>query len=280
MAITLASISKGAQLRAPRIVLLGVEKIGKTSFAAGTRFENGIMKETGLNNPIVIPCRGEEGADSLDVPLFPTCNSPEEVMEAIGSLYNEDHEFRTVVLDSASALNPLIMDSVCREFKVDNIRKVPGFRTGEAAVLNLWRELLGGLDAIRSTKGMASIVIGHIKVKKFKNPEGDDWDCFDFDLEHPEIAELLKRWADVILFANTKVVVKKEGDDSQFAKAKRRGIDTTGGTRFLYTQKRPAHPGGGRGVYGQLPYELPLDWSAFESAVAEAAAGNKTNTED
>ena len=53
-------------------------------------------------------------------------------------------------------------------------------------------------------------------------------------------------------------------------KEKKRGIDTTGGQRFLFTQKRPAHPGGGRGIYGRLPYELPLDWSIFEKAIADA----------
>jgi hypothetical protein len=83
------------------------------------------------------------------------------------------------------------------------------------------------------------------------------------------VSELLKRWADVILFCNTKVSVKKEGEDTTFSKAKKRGYDLTHGQRFLYTQKRPAHPGGGRGIYGSLAYELPLSWTAFEEAVAE-----------
>jgi len=280
MAFSLASISKGVRLRAPRIVLLGVEKIGKTTFACGTRFVNGQIAETGANQPIVIPCKGEEGADALDVPLFPTCGAINEVLEAIGVLYSEKHEYRTVVIDSASALQPLICDDVCAEFQVNNVRKVSGFRTGEAAVVSRWRELLNGLDALRASKNMSSIIIGHVKVRKHKNPEGDDYDTYDFDMDMTEPAELLKRWADVILFANTKVVVKKEGQDSQFAKAKRTGKDVTGGQRFLFTQKQPAHPGGGRGVYGQLPYELPLDWGAFEAAVAEAANTNTTQEKE
>jgi len=72
----------------------------------------------------------------------------------------------------------------------------------------------------------------------------------------------------VILFANTKAQVRKE--EVGFKKEKKRAIDTTGGRRFLFTQKRPAHPGGGRGVFGQLPYELPLDWKHFENAIADA----------
>jgi hypothetical protein len=269
MAFSLASIQVGKVIKAPRVIVLGVEKIGKTSFACGTKFEDGVIVEHGKNSPIGIPVKGETGMDDMDIPKFPTANSYDDVMEAIASLYTGEHEFRTLVLDSASALGPIIYEDVCSEFKVSNVRKVPGFRTGEAAVQTRWRGLLNGIDALRDAKNMACIIIGHVRIRKQKNPEGDDYDCYDFDLDS-EVAEMLKRWADLILFANTKVMVKKDGEDTTFSKAKKRGIDTTGGARFLYTQKRPAHPGGGRGVYGLLPYELPLDWSAFEAAVAAA----------
>jgi len=270
MAITLASISKGAILRAPRIVLIGVEKIGKTAFACGSRFDpSGKLVENGTNSPIVIPVKGEEGADAYEVPVFPTSNSVEDVFEAIGALCGE-HDHRITVLDSASALEPLIWDKVCRDnSNVDSIEKVGGgYGKGYTMAVGVWRQLLDGLDALRSIRSMASIIIGHVKVKRFDDPAGDSYDQYQFDI-HDKAANLLFRWADLILFANTKVAVKKE--DVGFNKEKNRGIDVTGGQRFLFTQKRPAHPGGGRGVYGQLPYELPLDWTAFEAAVAAAA---------
>lgn len=269
----LKSITKGITLRAPRIILLGVEKIGKTCFGCGTQFgDDGKIIKTGINNPIVIPIAGEEGVDGLDVPVFPTCQEYDQILEAIKTLYTEDHEYRTIVFDSASAAAMLINDVVCEENDVKNIRKVPGFRTGEAAVIGKWRGILDGFDALRAKKNMSTIVIGHVRVKKMKNPSGDDFDMYDFDLDNGDVAELLKRWADVILFANTKVTVKKQGEDSAFSKAKRTGMDLTGGQRYLFTQKRPDHPGGGRGIYGQLPYELPLDWQKFEDAVAAVAA--------
>jgi len=270
MALSLASISKESRIRAPRIVVLGVEKIGKTTFACGTRFEGGQMVETGINNPIVIPTKGEEGADALAVGQFPTCNTYEEILEALGVLYNDDHEYRTVVLDSASAMEPLVWDKVCRDAKVDNIEKVDGgYGKGYVAACSYWRDILDGLDALRATKNMASIIIGHVKVKRFDDPTAESFDQYQFDI-HDKSANVIFRWADVILFANTKVVVKKE--DTGFNKEKKRGMDITGGQRFLFTQKRPAHPGGGRGVYGHLPYELPLDWAAFQSAVEGAAS--------
>ena len=43
--------------------------------------------------------------------------------------------------------------------------------------------------------------------------------------------------------------------------------------RKLFTQGRPAHPGGGRGVYGRLEYEIDLTYESFMAAVK--AAGGK-----
>lgn len=271
MAITLSSIKKGSPIRAPRMLVLGIEGIGKTSFSCGTHYENGSPVKTGINSPILIPCRGEEGADSIGVPMFPAVTTHEDMMQAIGALFDETHEYKTAVLDSASAYGPIVCDDVCAEFGVTTVRKVPGFRTGEASVLKRWREVLAGLDALRDAKGMASIIIGHVRIRKMKNPEGEDWDCYDFDLEHTDVSELLKRWADVVLFCNRKVTVRKDGEDTSFSKAKRTGKDLTG-QRYLYTQGRPFHPGKGRGIYGMLPYELPLDWQAFEDAVAAAVS--------
>ncbi len=274
--ITLESLSKGQQTRAPRMVILGVEKIGKTSFACGCHFdETGALAATGLNAPVVIPCKGEEGTDSLDVTTFPTCNVAEEVMEAIGALYNEKHDFKTVVIDSASALEPLVFDATCRAHNVKSIEEVGGgYGKGYVESLRQWRDILSGLDALRAEKNMASILIGHVKVKRFDDPTGDSYDTYAWDI-NDKAASLIYRWADVILFANTKVQVRKE--EVGFKKEKKRAIDTTGGRRFLFTQKRPAHPGGGRGVFGQLPYELPLDWKHFENAIADAMQNQNKN---
>ena len=269
MALSLANISKGTQMRAPRILVLGVEKIGKSTFSCGTRFENGQLVETGINSPVVIPTKGEEGVDALNIAQFPTCNTFDEIMEALGALYEEDHDYKTVVLDSASALEPLVWDSVCKDYQTDSIEKVGGgYGKGYLEATMKFRQLLEGLDALRMARNMASIIIGHVKVKRFDDPTADSFDQYQFDI-HDKSANLIYRWADLILFANTKVVVKKE--EAGFNQKVKRGLDTTNGRRFLFTQKRPAHPGGGRGVYGQLPYELPLDWAAFENAVAEAA---------
>lgn len=256
MSFDLNSISKGVVQKAPRIVFLGVEKIGKSTFAAGA------------DNPIFLPIKGEEGIDELDVASFPRAESFGDVMAAIKTLYTEEHEYQTFVIDSASALEPVIWQTLCEENNVDTIEKVGGgYGKGYTEAANRWRQLMQGLDALRE-KGIAVIIIGHVKVKRFDDPLGDSFDQYNFDV-HEKVSNALYRWSDSILFANNKTVVKKE--EVGFNKEKKRAVDVTG-NRYIYTKKQPGHPGGGRGVYGQLPYELPLSWDAFKSAVSAASS--------
>jgi hypothetical protein len=243
------------QHKAPRIVLLGVEKIGKSTFAAGA------------DNPIFLPIKGEEGVDDLDVAKFPRAETFDDVLAAVRTLIKEDHEFKTFIIDSVSALEPVIWAKLCEEDNVDSIELYQkGFGKGYTAAANKMRDLMEGLDRLRS-KGISVILIGHVKVKRFDDPLGASFDQYQFDLNE-RIQLALQRWADSILFANSETIVKTE--DVGFKKEKKTGKDLTG-ARYLFTQKRPGHPGGGRGVYGRLPYKLPLSWEAFTNAASEAA---------
>jgi len=261
MAFDLSAIQPSNQLRPPRIVLLGVEKIGKTTFAACS------------DAPIILPIKGEEGCDDPGIQaratVAPVCNTLEDVTGWLYALYSQQHEHRTVVLDSASALEPVIWQHVCQAAKVDSIEKVGGgYAKGYTESANVWRTITQALDALRNDRGMASILIGHVKVKRHDDPIDGSYDTYQFDV-HDKVSALLFRWADVIWFAKSKAVVRKE--DAGFGKESKRAVDVAAGERFLYTQKRASHPGGGRGVYGRLPYELPLSWEAAMDAVAAAS---------
>lgn len=263
MAFNLDSITCGTRLRPPRCILLGTEKIGKSEFAAR------------WPKPIFVPIFGEEGIDSIDVPQFPPSRTLSDVFSALETIRSVGNDFETIVIDSASALEPLIFNQLCHSPGGKNGQAVEsidgvlgGFHKGYTLAANLWRNITEWLDVLRSEKNMASVIIGHVKVKRFDDPTGESYDQYQFDIDG-KAANALYRWSDLILFANTKSIVNKE--DIGFGKEHKTGIDLTGGARFLYTQKRPAHPGGGRGVYGRLPYELPLDYTAFEAAIAAAA---------
>ena len=242
MAFNLKSIQKNTAMAAPRIMLYGVEGIGKTTFAAQAP------------NPIFI-CT-EDGLGSLQVDHFPLATKASQVLDAIGSLVSEKHEFGTVVLDSVDWLDNLIWSDV----EATHDAKDLAYGKGAMIVAERWREVLAGLNALRNDKSMVVILIAHCQIKRFDSPEVEPYDRYQPKLQERSNA-ILREWVDAVLFANYKTIVKK--DDVGFNKTSNRGIST--GERLLYTSERPAYMAKNR--YG-LPESLPMSWEAFSKAVA------------
>lgn len=253
MSFDLQSITREKSFRAPRIILLGVEKVGKSLFASGA------------DNPVFIPIKREEGIDEILVDKFPVCNCYSDLLECFNTLCTDNHELKTVIIDSTSTLEPLIWEETCRRNDgVDGIEKVlKGWGKGYVEALKEWRQIIDALDWLRNNKNMASILIGHVKVKLFNSPDGESYDQWQWDI-HEKAASMLYKWADLVLFANFQTYIKKE----DVSVTKKRNIAMGNNDRVLYTQRRPSHPGGCRGIYGKLPYELPLNYQCFRNAVS------------
>jgi hypothetical protein len=248
-------LQTGTVDKPPRIILLGVEKIGKSTFAAGAP------------NAVFLPIKGEEGIDGIGAQRFAPAQNWAELINNLKALSEEEHDRKTVVIDSASALEPLLWQAVCEKAQTDSIEKVGGgYGKGYTEAVGYWHELCDWLDYLRETKGMGAIIIGHVKTKRHDDPTGESYDRYQMDCNDKASARLF-RWADAILFANTKAIVKKE--DVGFNKTQNRAIDPSGGARYLFTQQRPAHPGGGRYPWGNIAYELPLDYAQWHAAVEQ-----------
>lgn len=242
MAFNLKSIKKNTALAAPRIMLYGVEGIGKTTFASQA--------------PAPIFICTEDGLGSLQVDHFPLATNPADVLDAISSLVSENHNFQTVVLDSVDWLDNLIWQDV--EAKHD--AKDLAYGKGAMIVADRWREVLAGLNALRNDKGMVVILLAHCQIKRFDSPEVEPFDRYQPKLQERSNA-ILREWADAVLFANYKTIVRK--DDLGFNKTNNRGIST--GERLLYTSEKPAYMAKNR---YSLPESLPMSWDAFAQAIA------------
>ena len=244
MAISLASLRRGGDARPPRILTYGTAGIGKTTFA------------TEAPNPIVV--QTEDGLGSIDVPTFGMLRSFDEVMQAIGSLYGEVHEFRTIVLESLDWLEPLIWQHTAQQHNQPNIEAF-GYGKGYLAALDNWRAVLEGLNALRDERGMAVILLAHAEIKRFDSPETDPYDRYQPKL-HARASALVQEHVDAVLFANYRVTTLKA--DAGFGKKVVRGVG--GGDRLLHTVERPAFLAKNR--FG-LPETLPLSWPDFAAAV-------------
>jgi len=243
MAISLDSISKTRRVRAPKVVVCGTNKIGKTTFAAMAPNAIGILTE--------------DGADAVDAQAFPLAKSLTDVYESIGVLLNDKHNFQTVFIDSLDWLEPLIQQHVCAANNWKSI-EAPGFGKGYIEAANEWRNLLNGLEALRAERGMGVILIAHDKIKRIEDPLTEGYDSHVLKL-HDRAAALVQEWADVIGFAGYRIFTNKT--DAGFGNKEVKA--TTTGERILHVEPHPAHCGGNR--FGLT--NMPLDWNQFAAAL-------------
>lgn len=243
MSISLSNIKRGNE-GPPRVLIYAPHGIGKTTWAAGAP------------DPIFI--QTEDGLGILDSPTFGLIKTYEEVEQAIGELLDGEHDFKTVVLDSADHLEPLIWDKACRINKWNSIED-PGYGKGYLAADELWRNLLDGLDALRDQRGMGIIITAHAKIKQFNGPENEPYDRYQIKL-HDRASGLLQERMDTVFFANKKVSTVQT--DLGFKRKVTRGISD--GSRFIYTEERPSAVAKNR---YKMPPSIPMPeefgWDEF-----------------
>jgi len=249
------------------MVLHGVEGIGKTSFAASAP------------HPYFLMARGETGLETLidanrigEIPHAPELQTWNETFDVIEALKNEKHDYKTVVLDAAPGFERLCHEHVCDTMFGGKWGKdgFASYMQGYEASLTPWRELLNSLDALRSERKMAVIVLCHTKVTLFRNPEAADFDRYQPDLHH-KTWSLTHRWADIVLFANFYTVI---ADETSGGKGPSKGKGRGGTERLMFAERTAAFDAKNR--HG-LPSELSMGnsgteaWTNFLSAMKGGA---------
>ena len=242
MAISLASLKRTSERKPPRLLIYGTAGIGKTTL--------------GTNAPAPVFIQTEDS--EVDCPTFGLLKTYDEVMEAMASLVTEDHDFKTVVLDSLDWLEPIIWRETCRLNKWASIED-PGYGKGYAAALDTWRVVLDGFNALRDERGMAVIILAHCEIKRFDSPETEPYERYQIKLQKAASA-LVQEHVDAVLFANYRVSTVKA--DAGFNRKAVRGVGA--GDRRLYTTERPAFLAKNR--FG-LDDSLDLDWAKLAAGI-------------
>lgn len=232
----------GKQELPPRICVYGVHGVGKSTFAS--QFPSPIFIST------------EDGLASIDATSFPRAETINDVEKAIKILIKEEHDFKTVVIDSVDWLiEPLIVSDV--DSKYDE--KAQAYGKGQMYVAEAFREILQGLDVARRKRGMNIVLLAHSNVVRFDDPRTEPYDRYV-----PKIPNrcngILQEWCDVISFAGYKVLIKKS--DAGFNQQKARGITT--GERLLHFVEQPAFVAKNR---YSLPEDMEMNYAEFAKLV-------------
>ena len=241
-------IIQGKVERPYRVMLYGVAGIGKSTWAADAE------------NPIVI--QTEDGNDQIGVDRFPVAKTFEEIVEAGKQLIAEDHEYKTVVIDSMDWLEKIIHEELCTEYGAKSIMdedcKSFGYGKGFGLALPYFARVLKMCEILNSKKNMNVILLAHSEVKRHEDPRVEGYDRYQPKM-HKSASSLITEWAEGVFFAGKEVVTRQV--EGTFNKKVTKGQDT--GTRILYTEESPAYIAKNRWA---LPPMLPLNHAAFIAA--------------
>lgn len=242
--MTLAAITRGKVARPAKILIYGIEGIGKSSF--------------GANAPDPIFLDADDGTAQLDVERLPKPQRWQDVLDAIEMLTTEQHPYKTLVVDTLDALEPLCWQHLIEQARKSDIKTIEdfGYGKGYTAALDLWRDFLSRLERMRNQRGIGVIMVAHSWIKPFKDPESDGYDRYEMKL-HAKAGGLLREWSDTVLFAQYETFTSKDKNTKRT-----RGISS--GNRVLRTSRTAAYDAKNR---FNLPETLPLDYETFAEHV-------------
>jgi len=236
-------VQKKPTARPRRCMVYGVHGIGKSTFGASAP------------KPLFI--QTEDGIGDIDCDRLPLCGSLEMFYDQLGSVLSEDHDYQTLVIDSADWLENLISAAVCKRGGKKALTDFE-FGKGNGLVVAEWGTVLEGLQQAVN-RGLMVILLAHSEVTTFNDPLSNSYDRYSPKLLKKSSA-LIQEWCDEVLFAITKVFTTTE--DLGFNK--KRTVATGGEMRVLKTTEAA-------GWYAKnrlaMPPEIPFSWAEYQKCM-------------
>jgi GTPase SAR1 family protein len=199
----LSQISKPAD-RPVIVTILGDSGLGKTTLAAS------------FPNPIVI--RAEDGLQAIPAELrpdaFPLVQKEEEVWQQIMALLQEKHDYKTVIIDSVTALERLFVQHV-----IDSDSKKPrsinqalgGYGAGLQAVASLHQRVRKACGLLNERKGMHVVFVAHADTETIELPDQDPYTRYNLRLGKKSVAPYVDD-SDVVGFLKLETFTTGDGD--------------------------------------------------------------------
>ena len=247
-------ITSGKQAIPLKVVVYGPEGIGKSTFAAQAP------------DPVFIDTEGSTAR--MDVRRLPKPTSFAMVTEEINYIISNPGTCKTLVLDTADWAERLIRDAVCAKNGKAGIEDF-SYGRGYTYVYEDFGRMLNLLDQVIG-RGINVFVNAHAALRKFEQPDEsgsyDRWELKLINAQKCNISNMLKEWADMVLFANYETYVIK-------GKAELDKNKVTGGKRVMHTTHHPCWDAKNRfGLADKLPFEFAHIAHCFADAQPDPTA--------
>ena len=240
-------VQETLQIEPMKVLIYGVEGIGKTTFASK------------FPDPIFIDTEGSTGF--INARKLPNPTSWTMLLDELEDIKSEPRG-KTLIIDTLDWAERLAKKYLMDKNKWAAIDST-NYGSRYVALSDEIGKLLNKLTEIKDA-GINVVLTAHAETKKHELPdEMGQYDKYTLKLEKRD-AGLAKEWADMILFFNYKTTIISD--------SKSNSKKATGGQRVMYTTHKPAWDAKNR--LG-LPDELPIDFEAIRE-LFEAKTGMST----
>lgn len=232
-------ISHGKRMTPLKGIVYGDNGVGKT-----TLFSSSLK-------PIIVDMEGNCSHISS-----PCCRITkyDDFMALITSLLANEHEYKTLVIDSLDSLQTFILERMSQQHTTQEL----SYGKSNAILAKHIKEIVGVLEALQNKKNMNVLFTAHWKVKTANNPMVDQYDRYDMRINE-EMRTGFCNWVQFIFLA-LKEVVFDENKDAVFGKKKVKGMER----RVLYTAGDPTYYG--KNVFN-FPPKMMMDWTEITKNV-------------
>ncbi len=205
MAIDLKSLSRPSKNRPMIATIFGEGGLGKTTLAAMF--------------PAPVFIRTEDGTASLDghpdAMLFPVAKTTQDVTDAIEALAVEDHDRKTLVIDSVTQFEKLavreIIDSESNP-KCKNMAAAHGGYGKAFGILDKHhQDLREACDYLATDRGMNVVFLAHATTEELELPDADKYSRYTIQLHKNRQYDCVHHYAnnaDLVAFIRLKTNVR------------------------------------------------------------------------
>lgn len=199
----LSSISKPED-RAPIITICGDAGTGKTSLAATFPNPVFIRAEDGL---AAVP--GDKRPDA-----FPLLQKADDLWPQLLGLLQEKHDYKTVVIDSVSALETLFTKDILERDgrAVTLATALGGYGAGFQALAGMHARVRKAAGLLNERKGMNVIFISHADLETMRLPDVDDYTRYSLRLNAKSLPPYVDN-VDMVAFVRLVSALSGKGED-------------------------------------------------------------------